>query len=243
MEANAATSVEQPTLVGGSRRRRYVWMGCLVAGILAAVLHAPILENMASVLVADAAELSPDAVLILGGDRSYDKAAALMSGDVQYVLLPKSRPGRLERLGIYQPWETIGRRELTARAAPDDKILTINGEARNGWHRARLIDDWLRSHPETTVIVLADRFGSAAQRYVFDHEIAPAQRGRITFAALYDRRYDETNWWRSKTGIKAFVRSSFGLIYTRVRGEEPDWVVDWDPDRYEDAAIRRHHVP
>ena len=115
-------------------------------------------ENMASVLVADAAELSPDAVLILGGDRSYDKAAALMSGDVQYVLLPKSQPGRLERLGIYQPWETIGRRELTARAVPDDKILTINGEARNGWHRARLIDDWLRSHPETTVIVLADRF-------------------------------------------------------------------------------------
>ncbi len=194
-------------------------------------------------LVADASELSADAVLILGGDRSYEKAAELVSGDVQYVLLPKSRPGRLERLGIYQPWEKLGRRELTARAVPDDKILILNGEARNGWHQARLIDDWLRSHPEMTVIVLADRFGSAAHSYVFDHEIAPAQRRRITFVALSDRRYDETNWWRSRTGIKAFFRSSFGLIYTRVRGEEPDWVGDWDPDRYEDAAIRRNRVP
>ena len=243
MGANSGTSVGQPALVGRGRRSRYIWIGSLVVAILVAVLHAAILEGLASVLVADASEPSADAVLVLGGDRSYDKAAELVYGDVQYVLLPKSRLGRLERLGIYQPWEKIGRRELTARAVPDEKILIIPGEATNDWHRARLLDDWLRSHPAMSVIVLTDRFGSAAQRYVFDHEIAPTQRGRISFSALSDRRYDETNWWRSKTGIKAFFGSSFSLVYTRVRGEEPDWVGDWDPDRYEDAAVRRRQVP
>ena len=242
MGANSESSVGPPALIGWVRRRRNIWIGGLGSAILVVVLHAAILEGIASVLVADASAPSADVVLILGGDRSYDKAAELVSGNVQSVLLPRSRPGRLERLGIYEPWEKIGRRELTAREVPNEKILIIPGEATNGWHRARLIDEWLRSHPGISVIVLTARFGSAAQSYVFDHEIGPTQRSRITFDALADRRYDETNWWRSKTGIKAFFRSSFSLIYTRVRGEEPDWVGKWDPDRYEDAAVRPRQV-
>lgn len=49
--------------------------------------------------------------------------------------------------------------------------------------------------------------------------------------ALPDRRYDETNWWRSRDGIKAFINSSLLLVRRCCFAEAK--VTDhgpWDPD-------------
>jgi hypothetical protein len=38
--------------------------------------------------------------------------------------------------------------------------------------------------------------------------------GRIDLWALPDRRYDEQNWWHSRTGIRQLVLRSIALAYT-----------------------------
>ena len=57
--------------------------------------------------------------------------------------------------------------------------------------------------------------------------------------ALRDRRHDETDWWRSRSGWKAVFAGYVALTHTLVFGR-PDWNDEerWDPNAYEERLRR-----
>ena len=58
---------------------------------------------------------------------------------------------------------------------------------------------------------------------------------RIGVHALVDRRYDETNWWKSRCGVKSLMLGVIELAFAVCRGENYPNSGHWDPDRYERA--------
>ncbi|MEX0712258.1 MAG: hypothetical protein WD278_07905 [Pirellulales bacterium] len=56
---------------------------------------------------------------------------------------------------------------------------------------------------------------------------------RVVVRGLADRRYDETNWWKSRTGFKSLFNSTLNLIYARWIGEDQPPPVPWNPDEFE----------
>ena len=153
------------------------------------------------------------------------------------MLIVESRPGRLVRLGVLQPWHEIARRELVSEGVADQQIETLNGKANGVWATARLVDGWLAEHADDRIVVFCDRFQSELLADVYDSEVDRMRRSRVAFVGLTDRRYDENDWWKSKVGIKAFFEATVDLIYVRMLGERPERRVKWDPEQYEEALL------
>lgn len=215
--------------------------GALVVGglVVLVLLHTPILRGLAWCLIVDEPSSAANYVLVVDGDRCFDVAAQrFREGSVEQVLVQESIPGRLARLGVLPTFEELSRRELAKRGVAADRIALVPGQPESRWEAARVLNAWLQNHPEARVAVLSSQFSSKLKSHVFDRELDHRTRTRLSIVAIRDRRFDESNWWRSKTGIKSFAGDLFSQCYAQLRGEEPKRHVQWDPEEYEEALFR-----
>jgi len=70
-------------------------------------------------------------------------------------------------------------------------------------------------------------------RIVLDTVLQPDHAARVEILALPDRRYDETNWWYSRRGVKGLFYGYLTLAYAWFQGEDVPPRKLWDPDDYE----------
>jgi hypothetical protein len=215
------------------------WRILLLVMFCAVAFLRPLLRGAAEILVTDRAATSETAVVILGGDRCFPIAAErLTHNEVSKVLLFEAKLGRLESLGVIPSREAIARRELVRAGVSDNRVFLVSGYLKSNWHGARLIGTWLRQHPNEHVSLLCDRFESRREAFILDCELEPSLRGRVSVAGLRDRRYDESNWWRSTPGIKAFFGAALHLASARLCGEESPRPALLSADAYEKAALQ-----
>ena len=174
-------------------------------------LHAPLLRCLAGLLIDDEPIGDYQYVGVLewygnpDGDRCCDVAVELCRRRPSCgVLLVESRRGRLVEMGILPSFETFSRRELKARGLPPKVVSVIHSDGCDDWATARALRAWLADRPNASLVLLCGSFRSAHLRYVLDAVLDPSQAARVRIRALPDRRYDETNWWTSRDGIKAF---------------------------------------
>jgi hypothetical protein len=201
--------------------------------------HGAILRGMASVLVADQGQQDAKFVLVVDGDRRYDAAAALYREDPsRRVVLIEPYPTRLVQVGALPSFEAISRRELHARGVPEEAVTVIPGKARTAWEETRLLRSWLKEHPDAQLLLLCDRFGSSYRRHVLDSTLPAGEAARVRILALPDRRYDETNWWKSRRGAKEWLVGLTTLVYASCRGEGRLCCEQWNPDDYENDLQR-----
>jgi hypothetical protein len=93
---------------------------------------------------------------------------------------------------------------LAARGLPQNAIMAIPSDGHDDWAKARALRAWLLERPTATVVMLCDRLGTAHRRHVLNVVLDSSQAPRLYLRALPDRRYDETNWWMSRSGYKGF---------------------------------------
>jgi len=168
------------------------------------------------------------------GETPGDRAAAFVhEGNGRRILLVEPKPGRLVEAGILPPFEAQELAELAARRVPQGAVTVLGGKARDLWEEARLLDPWLRGNPDARVVLLASRFRSRCERYVLRAVLGPEEASRIAVAAVADRRYDESNWWKSRTGAKEFFAAWVAWAYAWGQGGEHPKPPLWDPDDYE----------
>ena len=219
-------------------RRKPVLFTTAAVVLLAVVLHVPLLRLAAGLLIAEDAPTTPRTMLIAGGDRCFDVASELYTGgEVQSVLLCQSLPERLELIGIRRSGAEIARDELIARNVSPESITLLQITPDAGLDPVERLDQWLAEHPEDQVVILCSRFSSRLWRLRLDHGLSEPNRVRTGLRALPDRRFDETNWWRSKDGIKAWFGSAFEQLYFRSGWAEPEQLIDYDPDLYEQTVF------
>jgi len=246
MTASLTYSAQQPESLPlkrtGGKRRRYALIVVVLTMVALLTLHAPLLRGVACLLIVDqpVAKVTHVAILGCGGryggpDRRYRAAAELFrSHALRAVLLFEAHRTRLVREGILPPDELVGREQLLKHRVPEPQISTLPGEARNIWDMSDRLGDWLRAHPTSRVVALADRFQSRQARVTLDAVLDPKLAQRVVVRALPDRRYDETDWWHSRRGWKSVFTNACGLAAVWIYGRpDPSLRDDWDPDEYE----------
>lgn len=212
-------SIAVPRLYRLIRSRR-LWLVVVLAAV--AGFHPAILPSCAWLLITDQRYASVDGLVIASGDGRYDLASAWVHGAPhRRVLLIHDRPERIVELGIQPSTAELARRELVSQRVSDEQIEVISTKSGN-WNLFGLLADWMEEHPDTRVAVLCERFASHDMRLRIDAVVASDAARRIDIWALPDRRYDEHNWWRSRTGIRQVVLRSIAFAYTWCQGGASD---------------------
>ncbi len=219
-----------------SRRLRRCAVGLIVAGALSIWLAPKCLQAVGEVLVADEAASAPDAVVTFSGDKRYEYVAQLAKGkrECRVVVLKHAR-SRLETAGIIRCENEVEIEQIIKAGVPREAIVTLESEAyRDDWDDVRVLGDWVSREDAGCVVVLTSRFCSSTVRYVLDRQVSPTVAGRVHIKSLKDRRFDETNWWRSRMGIKECLSAYLSFVYHRIAGPPASRYEDrWDPDEYE----------
>jgi hypothetical protein len=177
------------------------------------IFHARLLCGLAAGLIVDDGHGPAPAVLILDGDRQFDSAAELYRRGAARILVYRSRPDRLVRMGIVPAGDELARRELLKRGVSSRDLDILAGDSSSRSRIAGALHQWLAEHPGQTVNVLCDRFTSRTWKVVLGRAVEPALAGHICVVPLPNRQFDETNWWRSKTGTMALVNSYISLSF------------------------------
>jgi hypothetical protein len=202
-------------------------------GVALAGLHALWLPLLAGVLIVDESAEDCTHVWLIGGDRCLEEAARLYRQDPQRVILIAESPlERLVEMGLLPAFHELAQRELQNRNVPQQAIRLVRGRPRDGWQAARLMDQALRDQ-DPQVLVLCDRFGSRRQRLILNRQLSDSLRARFRVRGLTDRRYDETNWWKSRGGIRTVLLSGISLSHVWWYGEPAERRRRWDADTLE----------
>jgi hypothetical protein len=206
-------------------------LGALLVGL--GLAHRPLLRLAAGALVADDSDGGAPWLVPFDDGQVYTYAAERCRADAETrVLLIERAPDRLQALVGFPSWAEERRRMLLARGVAARAVEVLPAATEDDWDGARALRGWLADHPGARVAVLCDRFRSRRLRIVFDRVLGPdADRARVV--AVPDRRYDETNWWRSKDGLVGWWDGFVSLGYTGLIGEGNPPTPLWDPDAYE----------
>lgn len=237
-------SLEPPGPAASHRtpRRHWRWavIGLLALGLSA---HAPILRGLARALIADDPAQSAAWVLVLHGDYRFDRAAELYHRGTASRILVINRPAtRLVRLGVVPSKKEQCLRELRRRGVSPNAVTALPGDDQTPWHVAHALQAWLAEQPRTRVLVLCDRFKSGNLRFIVSRVMQTGESERVAFRGLPDQRYDETNWWRSRAGVRAFTGAAFELAYDCLHGEDAGPAGEVDLDRFERELLGRDHL-
>jgi len=192
---------------------KFKWRVAMAATVVIAVwlLYAPILRGLAGLLIVDQPAGDCDYVCLRSwgggpeGDQSINAAGDLYGGKRPCnVLLIAPQTDRLSEIDVLPSFESLCRRELGKRHVPQQAISVIPGGGYNDWDAARSLAAWLNDHPDDSALLLCSRFRSALVRRVLDDVLDPTQAARVRVRALPDRRFDETDWWKSRIGYLEF---------------------------------------
>lgn len=211
-----------------------------VAGVVGVVLfHSPLLRGLARPLVVDQTIGDFDDVCLItslqtpDGDRCYDVAADLYKKNpLARVLVVDPPPNRIVEAGAIPSFEAISRRELIGRRVPSDSIVILRSDGIDDWAFAGTLADRIREHPESTVLLLCSEFHSARLRAVIDESLEANAAGRIRIMPLSDRRFNRTDWWKTRGGTR-----ELGLNWLiRLQGWLGDRVSPPPPSNADDYA-------
>jgi hypothetical protein len=192
-------------------KSKWCVIGIGIAIFVAWFALGPFLRGLAAFLVADESVGSFQYIAVLDwyngpdGDRCYDAATNLYQKvPSRRILLVESSSTRLVEIGALEAFDILSRRELENRGLPANAVTAIHSDGRDDWATARAIRVWLTDRPGVSALLLCGRFRSATVRHVLDEALGPTLAGRVRVRGLPDRRFDESNWWTTRTGIKAF---------------------------------------
>ena len=95
----------------------------------------------------------------------------------------------------------------------------------------------LDAAPPTVAILLCDRLQGSYFRAVTNEFVPQELADRVRIRALRVRGHDETNWWRSATGVKDLAACSLRrLHFALYHGNSPIFE-EWDPDQFETKLL------
>lgn len=230
---------------GRSQRRPSRWAVWIAAAgsvlvVAVVVAHPAILRSLATLLIVEREEGFAEAIWLVDGDHRFQTAAELYFEEPRRVILiGRWYPDRLTELGILPPREEVSRSRLEERGVPGSAVEFFGESCRDLWQTARALQAWMRAHPGSRILVLCKRFRSRQFLMTLGQVLSTEELARIGILALRDYRYDETNWWRVRSGVKDFVAAWLGLGCVWAFGEPEERPALWSANEYEGEIARR----
>lgn len=207
--------------------------------LLTLLTHSWWLSWFGDFLVADEPTSPSDVVLVLGGDHRLQKAAELIADrSVSEVWLIELEPSYAVQTGILPADHEAEIEQLVTLSVPQSQIHLLDGRAREYDGAAIVVAEQLSDYPETKLLLLYDRINGRNIQLVFSEILEDSQFSRLSFLGLPDDEYDETNWWRSRSGWKETFTAISDLAFSMIVGvRKSQELGQWDPDTYERELI------
>jgi len=216
--------------------------------LLAAVLllacawlgHGILLRGFARVLVEQQSPDSAGYIWLNSVGPAFDECVRLyQENPTRRILLVEMCPGRAVQVHAKPSLATSRRRVLLAQGVPPQAITVIDGCARDAWQEVRLIHRWCQEHPDAQVVALCGRFSSAYCRRIVDALFAPGESQRVRVFGVPGADYDETDWWRSRRGVRDVLFGYLRLAHALLSGPEPQTPELWTLQQYQQVLAER----
>lgn len=207
-----------------------------------------ILTSAASLLVCDESDASFDRICLIPGNNNVswecrqclDIAASLCrESRGRKILIVEPKTLRATQIGAVPTFEQNCRRGLARRGILADRIEVISGRPDSLLAKTAAIVAWTRAHPDHQVQVLWTRFESAILRRYLDRAGDPQTLARISIRAVPSDDYDEANWWRSRSGVRAAMAGFLWASYAWLYPNEVDAPDLTDADEHERQWLDR----
>jgi hypothetical protein len=150
--------------------------------------------------------------------------------------LVDNRSDRLNEIHAIPSFEALVEKMIRSQGRTEKSISMAHSDGIDDWARARAIGTWLADHPNATLLVLCDRFRSAHFRRAIDLGLGATAAARVGVRGLPDERFDETNWWQTRVGIKAFGFAGLRRIHGWLAGGDHVSPLAAGADAYEDEV-------
>lgn len=207
------------------------------------LLHAPLLRGLSGMLVVEAPQAGGDLLAVRNEPESFVAVADLFAaGGYERVLVMPSKPRLTDELGVTASSFDEARDELIARGVPRARIETFAEPTDGNRLRIRRACEFVRSHPERKLTLVAERFESRAVESRVGAELNAVDAARIAVASRPPLQFDERRWWTSRRAVQS-VFGGYMQWASSAWGGEPDAIatsIDWQA--YE-AAIARGDKP
>ncbi|MBI4484037.1 MAG: hypothetical protein HY652_14255 [Acidobacteria bacterium] len=187
-------------------RTKPIWIGCLAVTVALGLVHQHILTGVASFMTIRDPLEKADLILPLyheGHTVPFSAADLYHRGYADRVALERTRPSRLERLGLLPPPHEVWRKVLEAEGVPAEAIVTIGSPVEDRRKRERPLATFLRSRGKSRVIVVASAPWSRLSR----NDLLRGLAGSSVEVRMYPvrpREFDESTWWRSRHGLVTY---------------------------------------
>lgn len=201
--------------------------------------HALLRAVGAQLVVAESAyenrPLGSESYLLVGsGDRVEEVAVEYVAeGKADGFIVLRWPPARTVQLGALPAGTDLRIAELMKRGVAREEIIVVDVEGDAHWDWARKIGDLLKATSDANLLLLCDQFASRQQRAIIDRVATPSVAHRIKIVPLPDRRYDQSNWWTCRLGVRRVGAGYLSLAYMYLTGEPPPRHPYRSPDEYE----------
>jgi len=143
----------------------------------------------------------------------------LSSGDGRIVILEEA-PHPLQRFGILPTPASGFIEDLAAAGAPTTSVdLLPYGDVPLAYNYQNL-QGWMDRHAEVRASLICPRLGSRTCRATLDRVLSADAAKRIAVVPEDLIGIDETNWWKSRAGIRVYVGRLVDWVHVAFIGAE-----------------------
>ncbi len=162
--------------------------------------------------------LADYAFVLPGEENSRPFVAALLfrKGIVRGVLIPKNAPTPAEVGKVLPGAAEVIRDVLLKRGVPEDAIRVIGSETASSWDDLALLAEFVRAHPEVTVLVITNSFHTRRCQWILNRQLGP-EAGRVKLVAAPLEWYDGYRWYHSREVATTVASEYLKLAFYWIR--------------------------
>jgi uncharacterized SAM-binding protein YcdF (DUF218 family) len=199
-----------------------VAIGC--GGLLAVVLllwlaRAPILTGMAEFLTVEDSVAQADVIFVFAGEayvRPTRAAELYGQGVAPVIVIPRPEDGPAQAAGVQMNPTDASVLLMERLGVPRTSIvtLTVLGGSTSTIEDARLFRPYVERNGIRRVIAVTSNFHTRRARWVLRRALdgLPVD---IRMAGANDPRYDERSWWKTESGLIAYVEEYLKWVQNR----------------------------
>lgn len=195
----------------------------LLVTLLFLVMQPPVLRSAARFLDVGGPPHPADYAMVLGGGietRPFAAAALLRHGWVRGILISELPLWEDRDDAIVPPEHDVTRKILTILGVPDDAVILLRGDHASTFDEIVSLRDFLRDHPEATVLVVTDALHTRRTAWSVRRALGPDAK-RVGFVSAVGDGFDTHDWWVYPEGfyfvLSEYLKLAFYLVRYRDR--------------------------
>lgn len=198
---------------------------CVALPVVLYAQRARLLEAVALFLTVEDDAQRSDAIFLLSGgyeSRPFHAASLYKQGFAPMILITREGDTRTTQLGLYpnatdvavEILKTFGVRES------DIVVLSVQGGAHSTGDEGMVFAKYAREHAIRSTIIVTSSHHTRRTRWAVRRALGD-QPLTLRFFSAPDPLFNESNWWKTESGLVAYVNEYLKFIYYVVVGVPP----------------------